>query len=423
MAPAKSKSSSPQPRRVKKPAAAVPSRSGKSPGKPGRSGAKNLVFFFLGLGMAIGLACAGAGAYLLFFSSPAPPPRPEISPPGQAAPQEVYHYEEPAGESWLRLDRAIYEALRGAGVAAGQSESWTDIKEHGETARLEIELTPRQSLTEVAERLNKELRPAGAGLSWQKQTGFWHLEIYLDSQLTHQINLRQTEENPSLPLPPPGPGKPRAAIIVDDVGLNKNALSQLLALDLPLTMSVLPYAPDAPRAARQIKERGFELWLHLPMEPLGGSNPGPGALYSHAGQEALISLTRQALTKVPGAVGVNNHMGSRFTQNAAALAGPLQVIRENNLLFLDSLTSPRSVAQAEAGRLGIKSGRRDIFLDHQIDEESIERQLRNLVNLARRQGQAIAICHPHSATIKVLRQNQAWLKNEVEMVFASQLIK
>jgi polysaccharide deacetylase 2 family uncharacterized protein YibQ len=429
MAPAKNKSSlAPRPRRVKKPAAAVSSPSGKSKKHARRAKSKNLFFLLLGLGLALLLICAGAGGYFFFSSSPSPGPAAAAAgangnpPPARADNQEFYHYEEPASEPWLRLDKAIYNALQGAGVTMSQSELWTDIKEHGETARLEIKLTPGQSLAAAAEALNKELQPAGARLSWQKQAGFWHLEIYLDNQLTHQINLRQAAETPSSPLPP-APDKPKLAIIVDDVGLNKTALRQLLALNLPLTLSVLPYAPDSHRIARQIKEKGFELWLHLPMEPLGGSNPGPGALYSQAGQEELIRLTRQALDKVPGAVGVNNHMGSRFTQSAAALAGPLLVIKENNLFFLDSLTSARSVAYAEAGRRGIKSGRRDIFLDHQIDEESIGRQLQSLLNLARRQGQAIAICHPHSATIKVLRQKQDWLKNEAEIVFASQLIE
>jgi polysaccharide deacetylase 2 family uncharacterized protein YibQ len=424
-------------RQAKKPSppAAASGRAGK-PGsgarrkpKPGRKKPGQSRWpLFLTLGLALLVLAAG----LVFFryqpDSAAKIPPVSLAPSPPASQEESpYSYEEAADPRESRLHQAIYRALEQSGLAPEQSELWTDIKEQGGTAlRLEVGLNPDQSLAKTAEQLERELKQLGqVNFSWQKQDGFWQLRLFAGEAVTWQINLRHTAAGASPgkdPLILPPRDKPKVAISVDDVGLNRAALRQLLELNLPLTLSVLPYASDAPQVARQIKERGFELWLHLPMEPLGANDPGPGALRLGADKNSLIRLTRQALSRVPGAVGVNNHMGSRFTQSAEALAAPLQVLKENNLLFLDSLTSPRSVAYAEARRMGLRSGRRDIFLDHQVDEESIFRQLQSLLTLARSQGQAIAICHPHAATIKVLRQNQDWLKDQAEMIFASQAV-
>jgi polysaccharide deacetylase 2 family uncharacterized protein YibQ len=174
--------------------------------------------------------------------------------------------------------------------------------------------------------------------------------------------------------------------------------------------------------ARLIRSQNRELWLHLPMEPLGSHNPGPGALYSNMDKNQLMDLTEKALQRVPGAVGVNNHMGSRFTLNPKALAGPLQVIQAKGLMFIDSLTSPKSAAWREAAALGISSGRRDIFLDHEISEKAIIAQIEKLVRLARRQGSAIAICHPHPETINALLKLKNYLLAEVELAPASELL-
>ena len=339
-----------------------------------------------------------------------------------------YIYEEPLHQDLLAVESAIYGALQQAGITMTQTELWVDINKGEESARLEVTLAPNQDMGKVAELLTMNLKSTPARAAWQKQTGFWHLEVYLDESLSHQVNLRASATSVSrAPAGPsmvePARGKPKLAIIVDDVGLNKAALRRLMDLKLALTFSVLPYAKDSEATAKSIKARGFELWLHLPMEPLGNSDPGPDALYTNADKDILQKLTRQALLRVPGAVGVNNHMGSRFTQSAKALAGPLQVIRDNNLMFVDSLTSASSVACQEARNLGISSGRRDIFLDHDIDEQSILRQLKNVVNMAVTKGQAIAICHPHAATIKVLSENQHWLNQKVDVVFASHLLR
>jgi polysaccharide deacetylase 2 family uncharacterized protein YibQ len=353
-------------------------------------------------------------------------------------------YKAPYDQELKRIEAAVLNGLEKAGVSQAQCKLWLDLNDDGESARWEINLLPEQDLASIAAGLDLALAQTLTQGRWQRQRNFWHLEIFFNHRLSHQVNLRQKGQTPlnaaprpdavsSPPTevpgavppaapPPTTPIKPKVAIIVDDVGLNKEALIQLLATKLPLTFSVLPYAPDAPEVARLIRSQNRELWLHLPMEPLGGHNPGPGALYSNMDKSQLMDLTEKALQRVPGAVGVNNHMGSRFTLNPKALAGPLQVIQAKGLMFIDSLTSPQSVAWREATALGITSGRRDIFLDHKIDEKAIIAQIEKLVGLARRQGSAIAICHPHAATIKALLRTKNYLLAEVDLAPASALL-
>ena len=406
-----------QTQRAKKPVAP------KKPAAPKkkRKLAKKKPRFYWWLIICFVLGLALGAALLWWFSHPAEIPGATKPTPASARPAALtpHAYEEPVNNKLMQVENAIYQALSHTGVAAEKIQLWVDINQQGESARLEINLTEKQSLATIAQALEQALKATPARVAWQKQDGFWHLEVFLDDHLSHQVNLRQLN---GTARPPVSTGKPRVAIIVDDIGLNKNALQQLLALDMPLTFSVLPYATDSKAIAQKIKTSGRELWLHLPMEPLGNSDPGPDALYANADKDILIKLTRKALIQVPGAVGVNNHMGSRFTQSAPALAGPLQVLKNNRLMFIDSLTSPQSVAYREAKRMGLIAGQRDIFLDHQVSEEAILRQIRNLVSIARNKGQAIAICHPHAATISALKQSRGWLQDQVELVPASELL-
>jgi polysaccharide deacetylase 2 family uncharacterized protein YibQ len=163
---------------------------------------------------------------------------------------------------------------------------------------------------------------------------------------------------------------------------------------------------------------------HLPMEPktYPALTPGPGALLTSMDPETLARLTRQALGNLPGAVGANNHMGSRFSEDSAALRPVLEVLRQQGLFFLDSVTSPRSQARDLARRMGLANGQRDVFLDHDPTTGAITQQVLRLIKLAKSQGQAIAIGHPHSTTIAVLTSMAPRLRQEVELVPVRQLL-
>ncbi|WP_203294335.1 divergent polysaccharide deacetylase family protein [Maricaulis parjimensis] len=223
---------------------------------------------------------------------------------------------------------------------------------------------------------------------------------------------------PDLPLV----SAPRIAIVIDDVGLDVAAAQRALDLDTPLSLAILPYAEAAPSLSAQTVARGRDVLLHMPMEPVGLADPGPNALRLGLSDEDLAARMRWAYARVPGAVGINNHMGSRFTADPRAMRVALASVAEQNPLFLDSLTTGESRGRAVADGLGLRALQRDIFLDHVIDASQIEARLAEAEELARERGWAVVIGHPHAETLDVLEN---WLsparERGVEFVTLTQL--
>lgn len=209
----------------------------------------------------------------------------------------------------------------------------------------------------------------------------------------------------SLPVPRPAP-QMTVALVIDDMGLDRRRSDRTVRLPGALTLAYLPYAQDLPGQTRAARAAGHEVILHMPMEPLGPHDPGPSALRATLGEEENLGRLRAALAAVPGAVGVNNHMGSRFTENAAALGPILAEIGARGLYFLDSRTSPRSLAYTTARELGVPALGRDVFLDDSNDPDAITTQIAAMEARARRTGSVIAIGHPREATLEAL---EAWL--------------
>jgi uncharacterized protein len=195
---------------------------------------------------------------------------------------------------------------------------------------------------------------------------------------------------------------PTLAIIIDDVGLDRTSTERLLALDIPLTLAFLPYADATPELALAARAAGKDVFLHLPMEPVGLDDPGPHALARHLTADQIGERVRWALARVPGATGFNNHMGSRLTSDAGAMDALFAPLSGQGLVFVDSLTSSESVAGDRAAQAGLRAYRRDVFLDHEIDEEAIDSALSDALSRARETGSAIAIGHPHSLTLAAL---------------------
>jgi len=161
------------------------------------------------------------------------------------------------------------------------------------------------------------------------------------------------------------------------------------------------------------------------MQPLGypGTDPGKGALLLSMSEHQIARAIETAIESCPHLSGINNHMGSKFTEDADHMRMALRELARRNLFFLDSHTSPRSVAYAVARELGVPSLRRDIFLDHTDTEAAIEAQVGHLVKKAKIQGSAIAIGHPHESTYKVLsRSADLFRKEGITVVPVSQLI-
>jgi polysaccharide deacetylase 2 family uncharacterized protein YibQ len=222
-------------------------------------------------------------------------------------------------------------------------------------------------------------------------------------------NREQVDEASIHPDPVPSmPGDntlPVIAIVIDDLGLNRSQTTAVAELPGPITMAFIPYAEDLAGQTQRAHANGHEIFLHLPMETMDPSkDPGPNALLASLTPDELRQRLVENLNRFTGYVGVNNHMGSRLTQDAGAMAIVMAELKRRNLLYLDSLTIGNSVANATAQRLGVPSAKRDIFLDNDPEVAAILAQLSALEAVASRRGFAIAIGHPYSATVAALTQ-------------------
>ncbi len=232
---------------------------------------------------------------------------------------------------------------------------------------------------------------------------------------------------PSQPAVPKETGQWRVAIIIDDLGYKQWIAHELAAISPQLTLSVFPHLPYSKSIARQAAQNGQEVLLHLPMEPEDAgklSPPQPGMLLLRMSPSQMRRQLRRQLQELPSVVGVNNHMGSLFTADKAAMELILGELRWHKLFFLDSFTSGKSIAYTTARGLGMPALRRDIFLDNQLERKYILQQLGELAKLAKRQGQAIGIGHPHALTLQVLREFLPQLQKQgIELVSVSRLLK
>jgi hypothetical protein len=204
----------------------------------------------------------------------------------------------------------------------------------------------------------------------------------------------------------------RIALVIDDLGHDVADLRPLEALGVPVTYSVLPYEPQTPQVVAELRGRKAEILLHLPMEPVHGQNPGPGALLQGMSDGELRQKTEDALKAVPGAVGVNNHMGSLLSAEEGPMSAVLGVLAERGLFFLDSRTSAESVGYKVALGLGVPAAERQVFLDGDESPEAIHAQFQRLLTLARARGSAVAIGHPHPETLAALTREVPKAKAE-----------
>ncbi len=197
--------------------------------------------------------------------------------------------------------------------------------------------------------------------------------------------------------------KPMIALVFDDLGLDRVHTAQVIRLPGPLTLSFLPYAHDLARQTGAAHASGHELLLHMPMEPLAaGLDPGPGALLCRLSPEEILKRLDHGLAAFQGYVGVNNHMGSRFTSSRTLMAPVLAELKQRGLLFLDSVTAGSSVAAEVAARQHLPHTVRNVFLDDELSAAAIRASLTRLEEFARRTGAAVAIGHPHGLTLEVV---------------------
>ena len=203
------------------------------------------------------------------------------------------------------------------------------------------------------------------------------------------------------PVPPPG-RRGRLAILLDDGGQKMDLVATAGKLPPEVGVAILPFLPSSAETAFSMHEAGHEVWLHLPMEAVGDSDPGPGALMVDMTDEQLRDAVFMAINNIPHVVGINNHMGSKATANLRMMTWMMQDLAAMGLAFLDSRTTVDTVAEEAARVQGVKTGRRHVFLDNERTEAAIREQLEEAVYRARMEGEIIAIGHLNEVTVAVL---------------------
>ncbi len=217
----------------------------------------------------------------------------------------------------------------------------------------------------------------------------------------------------------------RLAIIIDDMGNSLAEAKSLAAIKLPLTISIIPGLRSDRQVSAFAAEQHIEQMIHIPMQPKGWPTQRleqNGLLVSQSPEE-LQERMAEFMKRFPGAVGANNHMGSEFSEREEQMVVVLQMLKKNNLFFIDSVTSPRSCGFRLAKSGGIPTARRNIFLDNTQERTYILGQLNQAVNYAQKHGSAIAICHPHPVTISTLAAALPGLAAQgIQLVPASALV-
>jgi len=218
---------------------------------------------------------------------------------------------------------------------------------------------------------------------------------------------------------------PKIAFIIDDLGYEKEVAQKIIELDFPIALSILPFLQNSEYVAEEGNKNNQEIMLHLPMEPNNSdADPGPGAIKSYMSEEEIRQAVRGSIFDFPYVIGVNNHMGSKITEDRRIMKIILEEIRRYNLFFIDSMTSKNSIAYEVAQEIGVKTAVRSVFLDNENVIEYIKGQMLEAEKIALKYGEAIAIGHSRINTFYVLkRMVPEFIKAGIEIVPVSELVK
>ncbi len=213
--------------------------------------------------------------------------------------------------------------------------------------------------------------------------------------------------------PPPGFGfdeiedpAPRVAIIIDDLGLYRNIAYSFMDLEIPLSLSILPKLAYSKEIAETAHFRKYDVLFHIPMEPYKFAKAWAGKhfLLSSMSSQKLEKTLKAGMESVPYIIGANNHMGSKLTEDEEAMSVVLKCLKNLNLFFVDSVTTPDTIAYSMAKKMRLRTARRNVFLDNKREKSFIVRQFYKLKKSALAHGSAIGIGHPHRATLSVLKE-------------------
>lgn len=341
-----------------------------------------LAVLLLGLGLGISLSRSS----LWRVSTPVPLPAP--SAPVPTAPLAI---DDPS------LDAALRRAISEIGTVVRDTQQDQTAQQGSQQLRWHLHVIDVQTQGNAAgalKTLGQEVERAGGKVFSRLPTGI-RVGVQREGRIfvTHEIRVV------------PSRAQIRVAIIFDDAGGSLDDLETIIALGRPVTVAVLPGLRFSREVAERARAAGLEVFLHLPLEPEDPTKKvGPGGITIDMSDEEIIQIVRADLDDVPGAVGVNNHMGSRGTADERVMRAVLQVVKDRGLIFVDSVTSPRSIATRLASEMRIPAAARQVFLDNRDEPEAIRQQIVRLITLARRRGEAVAIGHAQRLTAQVLKE-------------------
>ena len=249
-------------------------------------------------------------------------------------------------------------------------------------------------------------------------------EIYPKEKPAPREPLARKDIPAAIPKPAPRKALPSVALIIDDLGYDKKIAQKFAQLDLVLTFSILPHSPFQQKIARLARSKGLEIMIHMPMEPVEYPqvNPGPGTLLISMSPDELIEQLDQNLNTLPSVKGVNNHMGSRMTSESTQMYQIFSVLKKRGLFFIDSRTTAESLCEPSARLFQVPFAQRDVFIDHHLKPDFIRNQIKELIRIAKKNGEAVGIMHPHSTTLKILKEMIPDLKGQIRLVPASKVV-
>ncbi|RPI76920.1 MAG: divergent polysaccharide deacetylase family protein [Desulfobacteraceae bacterium] len=366
---------------------------------------------------------AGIFAFVFLKKTPKAPQKP----PRVIAYEEVFPDHSTLNQGIGKIDQSIYRFLSDEkpldkNIAYATLEPRQSQKQHWEFTKLGVKLKKVEDLELILPGFERVLTKLKADISFRKEVIsekniVYH--VFFNQFHTHKIVFfveDKTELNISK--------LPKIAIIIDDLGYDPAILSDLEGIDFPLTLSVLPSAPYATEIRALVKRKGWELMVHIPMEPKNfpDVNPGAEALFTNMSDEEITELMENYLKEFPEIKGANNHMGSAFTENKAKMETVMAQLIKRKLYYIDSRTTRATVAAHVAAKLGVPTASRSVFLDNDLSMEAIHLQLERLQAIAKQNDEAIAIGHPHRQTITALIKYLPYLKDQVQIVHASAMV-
>jgi polysaccharide deacetylase 2 family uncharacterized protein YibQ len=249
-------------------------------------------------------------------------------------------------------------------------------------------------------------------------------EIYPQEKPAPRQPLARKDIPTAIPKPVPRKKMPAVALIIDDLGYDKKIAKKFAQLDVTLTFSILPHSPFQQRIAKLARSKGLEVMIHMPMEPVEYPqvDPGPGTLLTSMSPDELIAQLDDNLNSLPDVKGINNHMGSRITAESSQMYQIFSVLKKRGLFFIDSRTTAESLGEPSARLFKVPFAQRDVFIDHHLKADFIRRQINELIRVAKKNGTAVGILHPHLTTFEVLQDMLPDLQSQVQLVPASKVV-